>query len=143
MVVLEDVRQAVQQPVGQHLPDWITRQRWLTGRSDEQLFAASLSVAPDVVRTRQDLLGDDGWRTARAALRQSHGMRWELEVDDAVASFVAACSASAPGHVIVDVLAASLDVERTAVALGLGPVVRDLVARGFPLPPADKGPVTA
>ncbi|MEO9138689.1 MAG: methyltransferase [Jatrophihabitans sp.] len=143
VLVLEDVRQAVQQPVGQHLPDWVARQRWLAARSDAQLLAESLSVAPDVVRTRQDLLGDDGWTTARATLRQSHGMRWEVEVDDAVAAFVAACGASAPTHLIVDVLAASLDADRTSVAAGLGPVVRDLVARGFLLPPESTCRVTA
>ena len=53
--------------------------------------------------------GADGWTTELAQLRQSGGMRWEVEVDDAVAGLVAACDGAVPLAVPVGVLAAALE----------------------------------
>jgi methylase of polypeptide subunit release factors len=138
-VVCEDVPQPVEQPVGAHLPSWIERTRWLTGTDDGTLLAAELRCADGVVRVRDDLLDDSGsgagWRTELSRLRQNHGMRWELEVDDAVAAVVAACDGTTPLAVPVAVLASSLDREPGEVAAALLPVLRDLVQRGFLIPP--------
>jgi methylase of polypeptide subunit release factors len=136
VLVLEDVPQPVEQPVGAHLPAWIERQRWLRATSDEQMLAASLAPAPGLVRERSDLIGPDGWAAASTRLRQSHGMRWDIEADDAITALVAGCngwtSLRAPLQVLAAALGRPLD-EVTAAAL---PVVRDLVARGF-LAPAE------
>ncbi len=131
----EDVPQAIEQPAGAHLPGWVRRARWLAAHDDEQVLAARLRCADGVVRVRDDLLAPGtGWQTARSRLRQSHGMRWEVDVDDALAGLAAACDGSTPLAAPVAVLAAALGRESGEVAAALLPVVRDLVARGFLLP---------
>lgn len=147
VLVCEDVPQAVEQPAGAHLPSWIARSRWLAGTDDGALLVAALRCADGVVRVRDDLRDESGtgWRTALSRLRQSHGMRWELEVDDAVAAVVAACDGRTPLAAPVAVLASALDREPGEVAAALLPVVRDLVQRGFLVPPpaaADPGHAT-
>jgi methylase of polypeptide subunit release factors len=136
VVVCEDVPQAVEQPAGAHLPGWIERTRWLAATDDGALLAAKPRCADGVVRVRDDLRDESGagWRTALSRLRQSYGMRWELEVDDAVAALVAACDGATPLAVPVAVLASSLGQEPGDVAAALLPVLRDLVQRGFLIP---------
>jgi hypothetical protein len=134
VLVLEDVPQAVEQPAGAQLSAWVTRQRWLAAQSDTELMAAALTAAPGVVLDRSDLLEADGWTPASAHLRQSHGMRWAVETDDAVAALVAGCNGRTPLHRPVSLLAAALDRSTDDVAGAVLPVVRDLVARGFLLP---------
>ncbi len=134
VVVLEDVPQAVEQPAGAHLPGWIARQRWLAGNSDAGLMDAVLSPAPGLVLERSDLLGPTAGRPPPLGLRQSYGMRWEVETDEAVAALVAGCDGSAPLHRPVSVLAAALGHPPAEIADALLPVVRDLIGRGFLLP---------
>jgi hypothetical protein len=134
VLVLEDVRQAVEQPIGRQLPGWHARQRWLAAVTDAELLAATLTPAPGLVLDRSDLLGADGWQPAGARLRQSSGMRWELEVDDAISALVAGCAGGAPLHAPVRLLAAALARTADEVAEAVVPVVRDLVARGFLIP---------
>lgn len=137
VLVLEDVPQAVEQPVGPHLAEWIARRRWLAGADDDALLSAHLAAAPGLVRERADLLdrpGPAGWTTATSRLRQSYGLRWDLEVDDAVAALVAGCDGTTALRAPLTLLAASLGHPLGAVVEALVPVVRDLVGRGFLLP---------
>ncbi|HEX3336073.1 MAG TPA: hypothetical protein VHS54_06385, partial [Jatrophihabitans sp.] len=67
-------------------------------------------------------------------LRQSAGLRWELETDDAVAAVVAGCDGSAPLLAPVTVLAAAMGRPVSEITEALLPVVRDLISRGFLLP---------
>jgi methylase of polypeptide subunit release factors len=131
VLVLEDVPQPVEQPAGAHLPAWIARQRWLATTTDEQLLAAALTPAPGLVRDRSDLLGPGGWALASARLRQSYGMRWEVDVDEPVAALVAGCDGATPLLTPLRLLAAALGRPAAEVVGAALPVVRDLVSRGF------------
>jgi hypothetical protein len=137
LVVCEDVPQPVEQPVGPAIAAWPGRQRWLARTPDAALLGTRLRRPDDVVRTVDELCGADGWQPARAVLRQAHGLRWEVEVDEAVAGLVAACTGAVELAVPVRVLAAALGRPVDEVGAALLPVVRDLVARGFLLPPDD------
>ena len=140
IVVAQDVPQACEQPVGGQIDDWFPRQRWLHDTSDATLLAACLRTAPDVVRTRDALLdASGGWQDARDVVRQSRGMRWEIEVDDGIAALLAGCDGGTPLALLLAVLAVSLDVEPDDVARAALPVVRDLIGRGVLLP-ADQSP---
>lgn len=140
-VVAEHVPQAVVQPVGGELPAWVARQRWLARTDDGTLQASPLCAAPDVVLTRDDVLTLDGldgtdaaWRTASRRLRQATGLCWDVEVDEHIASLVAACDGARPLAAPVAVLAAALELSTAEVAAAALPVVRDLIARGFLVP---------
>jgi len=136
VLVCEDVPHAVEQPAGAHLPGWIRRHRWLAEHDDRALLKARLRRADDLVRTRQELAGPDGWYPAASLLRQSHAMRWELQIDDAVAAVVAACTGEVQLGATVAVLAAALRTSDHEVSSALLPVIRDLIGRGFLEPPA-------
>lgn len=131
---LEDVPQALEQPIGAELPAWIARRRWLAETADAALLDRSLRAARDLVRTTDALAGADGWSPAADRLRQSHGMRWEVEVDDAIASLVAASTGAVPLRVVLPLLAASLGAPAETVEAAVIPVVRDLIGRGFLVP---------
>ncbi|HEX3336742.1 MAG TPA: methyltransferase, partial [Jatrophihabitans sp.] len=64
VVVLEDVPQAVEQPAGAHVSEWIARQRLLAATSDQALLAMPWHAAGGLVRERSDVLDATGWRTA-------------------------------------------------------------------------------
>lgn len=132
----EDVRQPVEQPAGALLLPWLRRRRWLADVSDDQLLRSSLRPASDLVRVEDQVLGREGWSAAGARLRQLGGMRWEVEIDDAVSGVVAALDTSPDLRLPVELLAETNGVPTDQVTAALLPVVRDLVQRGFLLPAA-------
>lgn len=140
-VVCQDVPQAYQQPVGVAVADWFARQAWLTSVSMQQLLATRLTAAPELVRSTHCLLTAEGWQPALVQLRQSGGLRWEIEVDDAVAALVAACTGNTQLGVVLSVLAAAVSAATEEVTSALLPVVRDLIERGF-IVPADLVPAS-
>jgi hypothetical protein len=134
-VVLEDVRQAVDQPVGGQVRRWLVTQDRLARMSDNDLLGATLSCEVGLVRTVDELMGPDGWQRARQVLRQSSGMRWELELDDPIAALVAGCAGHTSLRVVLGLIAGSVGAPFEDVAAAALPVVRDLVTRGFLLLP--------
>ncbi len=130
-VVCEDVPQSVEQPAGRHIDAWVGRRRWLADHDDAMLLDTRLRHDAHLVRTREDVVGDDGWTAATLHLRQTTGMRWEVAADDAMAGLVAACDGRVPLGVHVDVLAAAGGFARSDVASAVVPVVRDLIGRGI------------
>ena len=69
-------------------------------------------------------------------LRQSHGMRWEVEADDAVCALVAARNGRVPLSVLLPRIASSVDADEDGIAAALLDVVADLIQRGLLLPEA-------
>ncbi|MDQ1740653.1 MAG: hypothetical protein QOE53_2305 [Pseudonocardiales bacterium] len=133
-VVCQDVPQAHEHPVGPAIEDWFGRQAWLRDRTVPELLDARLTAAAGMVRSTHSVLTADGWQQAVVQLRQAGGLRWELEVDDAVAALVAACTGEATLGVVVSVLAASVSAGVDEVIAALIPVVHDLIDRGFLVP---------
>lgn len=133
-VVLEDVPQALEQPIGAQLPRWIARQRWLAATADADLLTARLVQAADLERTISDLLTTDGWAANGMRVRQLRGLRWELDIDDAISALIAGCAASNSLAGPLEVLAAALGRSSGEVAAAALPVVRDLIGRGFLIP---------
>ncbi|HEX2903134.1 MAG TPA: class I SAM-dependent methyltransferase [Jatrophihabitans sp.] len=131
-IVAEDVPQAYQPPIGPAISGWLDRAAWL---ASADLLGSRLRAAPDLVRTDQSLLaGEEGWQPRLTQLRQSGGMRWELEADDAVCGLVAACTGGVTVGVLLQLVAELSGLPADDVRAGLVPVVADLVARGFLLP---------
>lgn len=136
-VVCEDVGQPVQQPSGGAIAQWFDRAAWLRDRTDRDLLAATVQAGPDLVLGTSSVLDPAGWRSARRTVRQSHGLRWELEVDEAVAGLIAGCAEPAPLRPLLQLLAAAHDASVEAVGDALLPVLRDLIERGFLIPVPD------
>jgi hypothetical protein len=134
ILVAEDLPQAVEHPVGGEIAAWFPRRRRLADSSDATLLTTCLATAADLVHTRDAVHAASGWQDARAVVRQSHGLRWELEVDDAIAALLAGCDGSTPLALGLAVLAASVGSPVEDVTAAALPVVRDLIGRGFLLP---------
>jgi methylase of polypeptide subunit release factors len=135
-VVCEDVRQPVQQPSGDAIGQWFDRAAWLREHTDRDLLTATVQAAPDLVLQTGAVLDPAGWQSVRCTVRQSHGLRWELEVDEAVAGLIAGCANPAPLQPRLELLAAATGASLAAVGDALLPVLRDLIERGFLLPVA-------
>lgn len=127
-VVCQDVRQAHQHPIGPTIAQWFDRAAWLAGAD---LLSARLVAAPELVLESRALIGPAGWQPALTVLRQSHGMRWELAVDEAVSALVAACSRAVPLAVLLELVALAVQAPVAEVRQALLPVVHDLIERGF------------
>jgi len=127
----EDVGQAHALPISPAIGGWFDRVARLAEMRDDELLAQRLTLAPDAVLTTESLVSTDGWQPALRRLRQTGGMRWDVEVDELVASLAAACAGTVPLALGVDLLAASLGVAPDAVRTAVAPVVRDLIERGF------------
>jgi hypothetical protein len=142
--VCEDLRQAVQQPAGAGIDRWFQRQDWLRSRDDEALLAERLRAAVGLVLDVQSMLGtgtrQTGWGEAYRAVRQTRDACWELEADAAVAGLLAAADGSLAIGVLLELLSAFSAAGDSPEALVDTPtrtaLVRDLVQRGFLLPPA-------
>jgi hypothetical protein len=133
-IVCENVPQAYQPPIGACIAGWFDRQAWLAGAD---LLAGRLVADPGLVLTTQSLLGDGeqaGWQPARSTLGQSGGLRWELEVDEAVAMLVAACTGEVTTGLALRLIASATGLPAEDVIEALLPVLRDLIGRGFLIP---------
>ncbi|MHA3703311.1 DUF7782 domain-containing protein [Jatrophihabitans sp. YIM 134969] len=139
VVVAEDVVQPLQPPLGEAVADWFERAVWLAGpgRDDRTLLATPLRPGPDLLLVRASTPGPEGWVPGASALRQTDGLGWEVEADDATTQVVGACDGTRPLGLLLDLVTATRDdvgAPDAFVARAL-PVVRDLVARGLLEPP--------
>jgi hypothetical protein len=137
--VLEDVPQAIDLPAGEQIADWILRTRWLAAVDDNALLDCRLRARRGLTHEQTQRLDVGDWREVTSYLRQDDGLRWQVEIDDAVLGLVAACSGDRPLGLLVSLLAAAAARPVEEVAQAALPVVRELVGRGFLLPPEPSG----
>ena len=130
-VVCDDVRQPLAQPVGPVVMPWHRRMRWLRELDDTALLGARLVAVEDLVVESAHVRTATGWEAAAPRLRQSHGLRWEVEADDAFVALVQGCDGQAVLGEVIAVLAAAVGAPVHDVEAAALPVVRDLVSRGF------------
>lgn len=133
-VVCEDVPQPYERPAGAEIEGWFARRTWLRTAGTDGLLDARLRADADLIQTTHSLTGSQGWQPALLNLRRSHGMRWELEVDEAVSGLVAACDGTTTVGVLLSVLASAVSAPVAEVITALAPVVRDLIERGYLIP---------
>ena len=130
----EEATQDLAMPCGDHLGAVFELADFLHERDDAALLDEVFRVGPDVVLDERALPGDGGWAVTDRRLRQMTGLRYDGEVDPAVAAIVAACDGrQALGELLASaaVAAGVADGEVEAAAL---PIVRRLVERAFLLP---------
>ncbi|MCW2639396.1 MAG: methyltransferase small [Dactylosporangium sp.] len=133
-VRVEDLRQAVEQPLGAQVGPWFHRQDWLRGQSTDSLLGARL-VAADGLQLRQEASrGPEGWQVDRQLLALTEGLRWVEQIDPLVLALVSACDGNVALRDQLDVLAAAHEADPAALAQAAVPLVAHLVERGILLP---------
>lgn len=137
VVRIEDLRQAVEPPMGEQIAAWFDRQDWLRARNDDALLGTRFR-AVDGLRLRQEAsMGDEGWAVDRQVLVSSHGLRWTEEVDPLVLALVGGANGQVPLREQLAVLALAHDVPAEDLAEAAGPIIAHLVERGVIAPVAD------
>lgn len=137
VLVMDEVPQAFEQPIGAEIVAWRKRHRWLASLDNAQLLDSVLVAAPNVVLDRVDQVGQNGWEALNRQLRQVRGMRWAASIDESIASLVAGCAGTSHLATPVALLADSFGRPFSEMAEAVVPVVRHLVGRGFLLPRED------
>ena len=116
-VVCEDVRQPYDQPAGAELDAWHRRRQWLA-RTPELLDARLRTAA--TVRLDSTSHADRGWVQQDARVRLDSGLRWEVEVDEAVQAVLAAADGSLPVGVLLELVARAFGTDPPHSATGPG-----------------------
>ena len=133
VVRVEDLRQQVQQPLGEQIAHWFHRQDFVR---DADLLAARYRSAPGLQLQQEATLGDEGWAVDRQVLVMPDGLRWSEEVDPLVLALVSGADGQVPLRDQIALLAAAHEVEEADLALAAGPIVAHLVERGIVEPVA-------
>ena len=135
VVRVEDLRQQVQQPLGEQIAALVRpaglRPRRRPARRPLPRRAAGLQLQQEAT------LGDDGWAVDRQVLAMPDGLRWSEEVDPLVLALVGGADGQVPLRDQLALLAAAHEVEpRTISPTAAGPIVAHLVERGIVEPVA-------
>ena len=127
-VRVEDLRQQVEQPLGDRIAEWFGRQDFI--RSSD-LLAARYRTAPGLRLQQDATLGPDGWEVDRQVLVMPDGLRWSEEVDPLVLALVSGCTGEVPLRDQIALLAVAHEVPEADLAEAAGPIVAHLVERGI------------
>jgi methylase of polypeptide subunit release factors len=133
-VAVEELGQAVSQPLGGAIDGWLERTGWLRDRSDEAVLEHRFRAAPDVRLDVASTPGGTGWAEAGRALSLDSGFRWVMPSDEATTALVVGCDGRRPLMAVVAVLAAATGLPVDTVAAAACDAVRGLVDRGILLP---------
>lgn len=130
-VVCEDLRQQVEQPMGELVAQWFDRRGWL--RSHDPLKERFRKA--DGLQLRQEAsFGADGWGVDRQLLALAGGLRWVEEIDPLILALVSGCDGNLPLSGVVDLLAQAHDASPDALGEVLAPITDHLVERGILVP---------
>lgn len=125
----ETVTQPLGDGVGAHVALALAAWDRLVALGDDDLSAATLTVAGDVTEARHHLPGAEA--PSVIELRQGGAMSRTIEVDPALAALVGACDGDLPVGSLIAAIAELLDVDAAALREDLLPRVRELVFTGF------------
>jgi hypothetical protein len=128
---VEDLRQRVEPPLGDHVTGWFDRQDWLRAHDTEGLLAHRFRAADGLQLRQEATMGDEGWAVDRQVLAAPHGLRWSEEIDPLVLALVGGADGRLPLRDQLALLAAAHDVAPDELAEAAGPIVAHLVERGF------------
>ncbi|HEX6685776.1 MAG TPA: methyltransferase [Candidatus Limnocylindrales bacterium] len=132
VVVCEDLRQQVSQPMGERVAQWFDRREWLR-RND--LLASTLRLAPGLQLRQEASFGaGEGWAVDRQLLALTDGLRWVEEIDPLILAVVSGCDGTIPLSGVFDLLAAAHGVPPDDLKNAMLPVVDHLVERGMLAP---------
>jgi hypothetical protein len=128
VVRVEELRQAVDQPIGAEVAAWFDRQDWLRGKDP---LGQRYRAAEGLRLHQEATIGAEGWAVDRQVLELPHGLRWREEVDPLVLALVGGTDGTVPLRDQLTVLAAAHDVAEEVLAEVASPIVAHLLERGF------------
>ena len=107
VVRVEELRQAVDQPLGEHVAAWFDRRDWLRAHD---LLGARYRAADGIQLRQEATRGPDGWQVDRQLLALPSGLRWVEEIDPVVLALVSGCDGTLPLREIFAALPSGLPI---------------------------------
>jgi methylase of polypeptide subunit release factors len=133
-VVCEDLRQAMDDPLGPEAAGWLDRAGWLREQDDDALLDTRFVLGADVVLEHTDLPGPEGWVPGPAVLRRRGGPGWRHQTDEWGAALLAGCTGALPLDELIGLFAAAHDEPTDPMVAFAVPLIRRLVQHGLLLP---------
>lgn len=134
VVRVEDLRQQVQQPLGDQVAGWFARQDWWRDRDADRLLTTRYRAADGLRLHQEATMGDEGWAVDRQVLTMRDGLRWSEEVDPLVLALVGGCDGQVPLGDQLAVLALAHEVAEDELTEATLPILAHLVERGVVAP---------
>ncbi|MFC4021822.1 methyltransferase [Micromonospora sp. GCM10011542] len=131
VVRVEELRQRVEPPLGDHVAAWFDRQDFLRVRDTDALLAERYRATDGLQLRQEATMGEEGWAVDRQVLAMPRGLHWTEEIDPLVLALVGGADGRLPLRDQLALLAAAHDVDPGELAEAAGPIVAHLVERGF------------
>lgn len=133
-VVCEDLRQAMDDPLGPEAAGWLDRVGWLRAQDDAGLLDTRFVLGSDVVLDHTDTPGPQGWTPQPPVVRRSSGPGWRHQTDEWGAALLAGCTGALALAELIGLLAAAHDEPADPLVAAALPLIRQLVQHGLLLP---------
>ena len=131
VVRVDDLRGSHRPAAGPDVLAWFERQEWLATHPD--LLTVRYRRDPDLRLTQQAVHDGTEWTVQAQVLAQIEGL-WSQEVDPVALALVDGADGTVPMAEQIAVLATAFDTPEPLLAAMAGPVVAQLVERGFLIP---------
>lgn len=131
LVTLDELPEAGAPLTGPEVGAFLAAQRWVRGRSDADLLATRLVLAPGAVLEQRALAGHEGWDTVLRLLRRPGGPGAVLQLDEWGQALLGGCTGAIPLGLQIELLGAAHQVDPAALAGAVLPSVRVGVLRGL------------
>jgi hypothetical protein len=131
VVVCEELRQQVEQPLWMRVSEWFERRDWLRGND---ILRARYRLADGLQLRQEATMGEEGWAVDRQLLAMPHGLRWVEEIDPLILALVSGCTGVLPLRDQLALLASAHEVPPDDLEKALLPVIDHLVERGILVP---------
>lgn len=128
-VSIEHWPHPIEQPIGPAIAARISAVSTLITQTDEQLLAARLILAEDVIEQSEGMPGATD--PQHVVLRSQRGFRRAVEVDTATAGVLGACDGELSLKVLIDSVAELLEVDSVDLTADLVPRVRMFIRDGY------------
>lgn len=131
VVVCEDLRQQVVQPLGDRVQEWFGRQDWLRAND---VSKSRFRVDPGLQLRQEASMGAGGWEVTQQLLAMGTGLRWVEEVDPLILALVSGCDGSLTLRDQIELLAIAHEAPADELERVLTGVAAHLVERGMLVP---------
>jgi methylase of polypeptide subunit release factors len=130
-LVCEDLRQSVEQPLGDRVAEWFGRREWLR---DNDLSKSRFRLADGLSLRQEAAMGHNGWEVGQQLLTMTNGLRWIEEVDPLILALVSGCDGTLTFRDQAELLATAHGGSADELERVLTGVVDHLVERGMLVP---------
>ena len=130
-VTLDELTAAGDELTGPEVAAFLARRAWVLERSDRDLLATPLSLAPDAILEHRAVAGHEGWTTVLRMLARESGPGATLQLDEWGEALLGGCTGLAPLSLQIELLAAVHGLNPDALAAAVLPSVRVAVMRGL------------